>query len=520
LRISIDFNNDLGWFRLPFRYTKNGFEYEQEISFEVFPSKMDMQKDLDGIYKLLDEQAPLLRFAVSNSTEQSFQHSRFPHKPFELLWLAEFRALNDRLKQGYQQILNAPHNRLLPGLVNFKAERLIGKIPNKLAEKARADIKAGLLNRRYALDQKRLSVDTPENRFVKASLSVITNRLDRMAQKIALIDHKKKGNEKENRFSNAFYDQLNGLKIPYQKFSSYPLWKEVGAFSGLKSESLVLQQKTGYSAVYQAWQQLKYYLDVLGQDASISTKSIADLYEVWCFLNLAEIIKQLGFKQTGASLQLVELDKDKQGLEYRFNSGSNNVFKFEYGDAHNKIEIELTHEFSIGQKNKNPSTETQNPYIAWMAEHKPDIFMRVRFADGREYVWLFDAKYRIDLDSHDKDWVPVDALAQMHRYRDAIIYRHQEETAIRHSRPVYGAYALYPGYFPDQESEPNPYDEAIDEIDIGAFPFLPGIDNVWLKSFLKLRLGLGACSQNSFDHSNLKSVAIQLRNYSVPLLSD
>lgn len=485
LRLNLDFRNDLGWFRLPFRYVKNGVAFGQSLSFEVWPFKMAMAQDLNAIYKVLDNAHPLLRFSWRAPTEQGFSRSRFRYEPFELLWLAEFKSLNEQMQRGYKQILNAPHNRLLPEVVHLRAERLKGKLPNKLAEKARLDIKAGRLNRRYALDQKRLNIDTPENQFIKQTLNTITKRLEQLKQKIKTFDENAKKSKEPSVFSDAFYEQLIALTFPYQKFKRFPLFKQVSDFKGLKSESLVLQQKSGYSSVYQAWHKLKYYLDVLGQDASVSIKNIADLYEIWCFLHLADILqKQFGFAVEGLNPLLVELSE--QSLDYAFKSGENNKFLFSVGEADQKISIELKHEFSIGGKNKTPKIGS-NAYVAWMAEHRPDIFMKVTFADGRKYVWLFDAKYRIDVDKKNRDWVPVNALAQMHRYRDAIIYQANDG---QHSRPVYGAYALYPGYFANQESTKNPYQEAIDEIDIGAFPFLPGSDDKWLIEFLSQRLGL------------------------------
>jgi predicted component of viral defense system (DUF524 family) len=123
-----------------------------------------------------------------------------------------------------------------------------------------------------------------------------------------------------------------------------------------------------------------------------------------------------------------------------------------------------------------------------MAEHRPDIYMEVNFANGEQFVWLFDAKYRIDLDSNDKDWVPQDALYQMHRYRDALIYREQPSGNL--SRPVYGAYALYPGFYDNQSYIDNPYKESIEQVDIGAFPLLPGQEQTWLVNFLKEILGI------------------------------
>lgn len=497
LRLSLDFSNDLGWFSLPFRYVKNGMTIEQSLSFEVWPFKMDMAQDLNAIYGVLDKAHPLLRFSWKSATEQGFNRSRFQHEPFELLWLAEFKSLNEQMQKGYKQILNAPHNRLLPEVVHLKAERLKGKLPNKLAEKARADIQAGLVNRRYALEQKRLSVDTPENQFIKYALNAVSQKLEQIKQKVSVLDKEREKEDKVAVFSEAFYKNLDSLISPFQKFKRFPLFKEVSNFKGLKSESLALQQKSGYSAVYQAWHKLKYYLDVLGDDAAVSVKNIAELYEIWCFLQLADILQnQFGFEQKGASPKLVG-ELDKQSMEYGFKAGNDRLFLFSRGIGDQKINIELKHEFAIGEKNSKASNSS-GAYVAWMAKHKPDIFMKVTFADNREYVWLFDAKYRIDADKNDQDLVPVDALAQMHRYRDAIIYRHD---ASKLSRPVYGAYALYPGYFEEQKEDKNPYHEAIDEIDIGAFPFLPSKDdvkdNAWLVWFLSKRLGISPLNEVS-----------------------
>jgi hypothetical protein len=58
---------------------------------------------------------------------------------------------------------------------------------------------------------------------------------------------------------------------------------------------------------------------------------------------------------------------------------------------------------------------------------------------------------------------------------------------------VFGAYALYPGYFEQTGADNNPYQEAINEIDIGAFPLLPSQEGLngstWLSTFLKDKIG-------------------------------
>jgi hypothetical protein len=129
-----------------------------------------------------------------------------------------------------------------------------------------------------------------------------------------------------------------------------------------------------------------------------------------------------------------------------------------------------------------------------MTTQKPDIVLTACFPRGEEFYWLFDAKYRIDTNARElQDLVPDDAINQMHRYRDALIHQHASDTQhVEKSRPVFGAYVLYPGFY-DQLEDENPYQQAIEEISIGAFSLLPSSDGSgshWLASFLKEKLGV------------------------------
>ncbi|MGZ8257301.1 MAG: nuclease domain-containing protein [Gallionella sp.] len=120
---------------------------------------------------------------------------------------------------------------------------------------------------------------------------------------------------------------------------------------------------------------------------------------------------------------------------------------------------------------------------------KPDIFLEATFANGEKIQWIFDAKYRIDQDKNGADCAPDDAINQMHRYRDALIHVHQaDDHHAEKSRPILGAFVLYPGCF-DEANNSNPYAEAIDAVGIGGFPLLPGQPNRWLYDFLTARFG-------------------------------
>jgi len=265
--------------------------------------------------------------------------------------------------------------------------------------------------------------------------------------------------------------------------------KEVGEHRGLKNESLVLQQKSGYSAVYKIWQELKFYLDVFSNQATVSMKSVTEVYEVWCFLSLRKIlVEALGFTEVESHKAKLKLN---DFFELKLNDGLSGAGAFCFSRA-DGAKARLAHE-PVFKKNGVAIR-------SYLATQKPDILLEVTFPNGKKCIWLFDTKYRIktkndqfDNDDVDKiDFVPDDALNQMHRYRDALIHISDTDGVESKSRPVFGAFALYPGFF-DQKKQQNPYRDAIDEIGIGAFSLLPGGNNddnqYWLTQFLREQIG-------------------------------
>jgi hypothetical protein len=473
LRGSINTGNDIGWFRLGVRYTLNGRKMTQYISFEVLPTKMVMGRDLEGIYKDIDALYPLWRFSFAQKTEQQLAKSRQPHEHFELLWLAHFEHLRKDMEEGVKLICRAPHSRLLPYTHAVRADRLRGCLPSKLEERVTTHIQNGEHHHRYQISSQRLSFDTPENQFIKMVLI-------RCGQGIArFIERARAGNQAPDRerLSASFFKELEGWKVPLDQLLNRPFFAEVGKFEGIEAESLVLHQRAGYAGVYRIWQELKLYLDLFGDDASISMKSVAELYEVWCLLEVRRALIESGFVEKRSRKAALK----NKGLEKSLHEGLNAAFHLERADG---IKIRLAHEppFSPpGKKTLRPGS-----IYSWNNTQKPDILLEATFANGEKVHWIFDAKYRIADEQNGIDFAPEDAINQMHRYRDALIYIHQEENGGHEkSRPVLGAFVLYPGYFDESDiTSVNPYLDAIEAVGIGAFPLLPGRENKWLRDFL------------------------------------
>lgn len=538
---TINTGNDVGWLRLPLTFEHNGKTQTQHIAFEVLPTKMALHQDLPAMYQAIDKVYPLWRFSLVEKTEQdaatSQQRGHFP-----LMWLANFAALRERFEQGLKVICAAPHSRLQSTVANIKAAKLKGRLPHKLAEQVKQDFANGQYDKRYAVEKKQLSVDTPENRFIKMVVSKSKRQLADFEQKLRQSNQA----PERQRLSDSFLNELHSWQQPLQKVLGQSFLKEVGAYTGLNRESLVLQQKTGYSAVYRIWQELKFYLDVFGNQSSISMKSVAEIYEVWCFLCLKQILEQdLGFELVeNSATKLAQNDF----FEYQLKDGFAGAFRFKRCDG---VTARLAHEPKFTKKGKS--------IRSYLVNQEPDIVLEVTLpksadltkansSEEKQFIWLFDAKYRIKTeknrfddsneDIESTDYVPDDAINQMHRYRDALIRLSEPHDSkspssgnagqpAKKSRPVFGAFALYPGFF-DQAANPNPYAAAIEEVGIGAFALLPSQNrssqnelsqtdptqtksrysgHQWLLEFLQAQIGTAPNAQTGQGNETMYPVA-------------
>lgn len=472
LRATVNTANDIGWFRLELKYPVDGRIVSQAISIEILPTKIDMASDVNRINEVIDAQYPLWRFALAEKTQQQFSAVKMPRPRFLLLWLAQFENLRLEFEKGLKHIVNAPHSRLISVETSVKAEKLKGKLNPKLESAVKQVKLNGYSGKRFPVQKKQLNINTPENRFIKSVIKTSVKKLfavERFARKNSKAPD-------AQRLSDSFFDRLNSWQASMRSFQNHTMFQDVGEFTGLSRESLVLQQKPGYAKVYRIWQELKWYLNLLGDDSRLSLRNIAELYEIWCFLEIRGVLLSLGFKEVDNQQALLK----NQGLEVSITDGFGGAFKFEREDG---VKLNLAHE-PLFKRNSTPIK-------SWTTPQKPDILLKAEFPDGFEFIWIFDAKYRLKPDE-DNDLVPDDAINQLHRYRDALIYQHKiSGETIEKSRPVFGAFALYPGYY-DQKKDSNPYQDSIEQIGIGAFSLLPGnnqLDSSWLKAFLEQKLG-------------------------------
>jgi hypothetical protein len=200
----------------------------------------------------------------------------------------------------------------------------------------------------------------------------------------------------------------------------------------------------------------------------METKDIATLYEIWCFIQVEKVVKEL-FRE-----QDIDVTTDHQNrmemhslFTYDLGKGEHSRIVFKNGDV-TLAELVYNPKHTEHENDRMGIAHFESPTVP----QKPDIVLQLTKDDlerGMNLTYLFDAKYRIEQDRQGRDVPPDDAINQMHRYRDAIYYSTPQNGL---KKEVLGGYILFPG----QMTETDHFRQSVDEVNIGAFPLRPGVE--------------------------------------------
>ncbi|OCB14901.1 hypothetical protein A5644_25805 [Mycobacterium intracellulare subsp. yongonense] len=228
--------------------------------------------------------------------------------------------------------------------------------------------------------------------------------------------------------------------------------------------SLTLQGRPGYREAYLALLRLNMSLLVGGDALKIPVRDLSELYEIWCFLAVVHRVSQV-LRAPVDVFGLIEL-RDV-GVRLTVVPGVASTVKV----ITHWCEARVTY---------------NREYSMRSGLQRPDIVIEILRNDMPPVLLLLDAKYRLDttpgyVRAFGCPGPPADAIGQLHRYRDAIAVRYPK---FRVGRPVVRAVALFPLGNEDSQGWINhPYFEAIDEVGIGALPFLPS-NMAWVDEWL------------------------------------
>jgi len=467
---TINFGNDLGKSNLIIRYTKGNILQEINFQFEVFPTKLNYRSDYEKIVSDIEKEYPYLVLDFLKKTYTSFKTGHSPNT--DLIWWQVFGGLYNEFIQSSKFILNKPHSRIIRQTKYVKADR-INKWTTTLEEEY-SQFKY-LPNKNYRSEYKTLSTNTAENKFFKHAVSQTLRRFKKVKSFI------------EKRFSNSITDpfkvELNSIEKQFETISANPFFRTIDEFQGIKQESLVLQKATGYSTIYKSWIMLNSGLKFLEGIQKIELKNIADLYQIWCFLEIKNVLQNLLGKDNPDDVDLAEIQID----DFVFKIERGVKSKVSFNKTNGEI-IDLFHDFSYD------TSESQN-VKSFTVNQRPDIVLRITKNDLKEkYVltYLYDAKYRLASDENEgsPDLPTEDSINQMHRYRDAIYYVNKEK--VKPEKEVIGAYILFPGSGEIETIKNLDYYKSIESVNIGAFPLRPNdyTNRSLLEDHLKTIIGL------------------------------
>jgi hypothetical protein len=487
---AINYRNDIGKSDFVIRYKREGISVTQKLNFEVFPVKLDYKLDYKSIIADINKEFSSLVFDVLKKTYTGFKEGSEINN--DIIWWGVFGQLYKDIISSSKLILNKPHNRLIRDNYFSKADRVRNlnyELEEQIAEHRENSQKY------YRVERKTLTTNTIENQFFKYSVFYVLQKFISIKNKLLNISGQ--------RITDEFRADLEQIEKEFLVITHHPFFKQISEFKGMKQESLVLQKASGYSPLLRSWIILKRGIDFIDGVNNIELKNIADLYQIWCFIEMKNMVEKILNKKP-EEINLAEILVDGFTIKLRSGRNSRVSFKKENGDF-----VELFHELKYTGKIFDKT-------LSHTVNQEPDIVLRITKNDLKEnlqFTYLFDAKYRLVSDDTEngKDFPPDDAINQMHRYRDAIFYQDNQESN-KPKKEVVGAYVLFPGADDAAEVENLYFQKSITKVNIGAYPLIPGAKknynssllNEFLKNILEEKESLNILNEDIVPYKSMK----------------
>ena len=464
----INYGNDIGKSEILIDY-KVGTELRHfRFGFEVLSTKLNYHEHWRQIIEDIESEYRMLSLDYMKRTFHGFSPESSGETP-DLVWWSIFAEEQKKFIKAVKGIIERPRHRLHGIETYLRADKLT-RVPvyleNELAEHRREQAHL------YRVEQQIQSNDTQENRFLKHALGQITNKYESLKKRIESI----------RGMSDPYKEDMKEMLNTLKHLERNPFFRTVGRFKGLNQESMVLQKATGYSQVYRTWNLLRRAYSLNEGIYRLQSKDIATLYEIWCFIEVSHIVKEL-----------LGIDVD---VDHRNRMEMNGIFTWELGKGEHSRILFKKDNVELAELVYNPKhTEKENDNISMenlvvpTVAQKPDIVLQLTKQDlqkDMKMTYLFDAKYRIEgRTPSGVDTPPEDAINQMHRYRDAIYYKEHSSNELK--KEVIGGYILFPGDGQKADVEVSKFYKTISEVNIGAFPLRPKDkeNRILLEHFIK-----------------------------------
>lgn len=332
------------------------------------------------------------------------------------------------------------------------------------------------------------SIDTAENRFIKHVLEEFLSFCENCEIKF-------------EKYSTAKFESgLLATKISTLLNQSF--FKQISRPTSLKLNSPVLQRKSGYREVLNAWLKFDLAAKLIWKGGDnvydAGKKDIATLYEYWLFFTLLDLLKEVFEIEPKSIAELIQCDKGLLSLSLK--QGAAIALKGVYKSSSRNLNVQFSYNRSFGGGKTFPNSGSYTTTL------RPDYTLSIwpeeiteAEAERTELITHihFDAKYKVknfyeliskskdeelseeennkliieEIEEEKKGTFKNQDLLKMHAYKDAI-------------RRTGGAYVLYPG-----EGKNDPFRGFHELIPgLGAFVIKPNKDDKdkeHLKNFIR-----------------------------------
>ena len=452
---ALNFKNQVGLVDFDFVYHIEGKEKSLKFTTEVLSYKMNYRTDMKALIQDIEREYSMLSYSFLKQTYLSFQTKQ--GQSTELIWWQIFQSCYHNIISATNIIINSPKRRLKTAVRHERAERLSFIAPELETEYAEHEDKP---NHLYRTEELFLSKDTIENRFLKHVVKEVYRRFGTVKRHII---------NSLNITDQQIGRNLEDMESSLLRLKNHRFFKGIGVFKGFAQDSMVMKQARGYKDIYRSWIELQCGYELEEGMRKLEVKDISDLYEIWCFIKVKNIVSSIvyGFATEGATGKELTTCCIRQ-LAY----GAQSEVKFKSKIDPNVELASVMYNAQVEDEENSDAESAIGGTVTYTTVQRPDIVLRLsKTNDDIQYTYLFDAKYRIaDKRIDGLEVPPVDAINQMHRYRDAIYYDTDTDMP---KREIIGGYVLYPGNMKREQVEGSYYQNSIDKIGIGAFPLKP-----------------------------------------------
>ncbi len=490
-------------------FKKEELDQGYKIKLEVQSVKSDYRTDYRFMLESITEKCTELIMQIDSPITQHFEtnfdiESRTLYQRFSFV-----KSLIDSLEfeEAIQKIVSNPTTKWSDEHEEKDIRRIRRfnqkNIKQLVTKSNRMEISRDhFLNKSYGLisipakidsTRKTESIDTAENRFVKHALEEFLFFCESCEYKF------------EKYTTAKFESGLLATKISTLLNQSF--FKQISRPTSLKLNSPVLQRKSGYREVLNAWLKFDLAAKLIWHGGDnvydAGKKDIATLYEYWLFFTLLDLLKEVFDIEPKSIKKLIQYDKGQLSLNLK--QGTAIAMKGIHKSSSRNLNVQFSYNRSFGGGKTFPNSGSYTTTLRpdYTLSIWPEEIAETKDAERTELITHihFDAKYKVknfyeliskskdeELSEEENEELLLDEaeeikkgtfknqdLLKMHAYKDAI-------------RRTGGAYVLYPG-----EGKGKPFRGFHELIPgLGAFVIKPNKDDKdkeHLKTFIKNVVG-------------------------------